>query len=108
MTLINWRAKYDSHILIKVEASQYPNSSKVSGAESGKAAAKASILHIDCSNFQGVGSQSSSGASHVQTMLQIGQAEGEPSSKVEIPRGAILDVEIWGTFLAVLFEKNLV
>jgi hypothetical protein len=41
-------------------------------------------------------------------MLQIGQAEGEPSSKVEIPRGAILDVEIWGTFLAVLFEKNLV
>ena len=30
MTLINWRAKYDSHILIKVEASQYPNSSKVS------------------------------------------------------------------------------
>ena len=84
------------------------NSSKVSGAESGKAAAKASILHIDCSNFKGVGSQSSSGASHVQTMLQIGQAEGEPSSKVEIPRGAILDVEIWGTFLAVLFEKNLV
>lgn len=41
-------------------------------------------------------------------MLQIGQAEGEQSSKVEIPRGAILDVEIWDTFLAVLFEKNLV
>ena len=82
------------------------NPSKVSGAESGKAAAKASILHIDCSGFQGNGS--SSGASHVQTMLQIGHAEGEQSVKVDVPRGAILDVEIWDTFLAVLFEKNLV
>ena len=52
------------------------NPPKVSGAESGKAAVKSSILHIDCSNFQGNSSQSS-GASHVQTMLQIGQAEGE-------------------------------
>ena len=54
------------------------------------------ILHIDCAAADG---SKAGGAHHEQTML--GLTEDNFGS-------VILDIEIWDSFLALLFDKNLI